>query len=183
VTDAMNDLIPRTFKSKAPEERVNAETIRRFMHDFVAHEFARNCATAADSLNALPIKVEERRGFRKNVTKSSIETATRDSQHIRYAHLDAMARYYKIPVSMILLFTRVRDELETIDQRRNRNVFRVLKSIRSLLDHVERLAEDVSRSDAGLYEVMGHDVFLSYAEVYRKEYEGSFVQHTLPLNG
>lgn len=95
------------FREKIPQaDRLNPESIRKLIYDFCMHECGGDLDKSAKILRE-SIKKSKNRTLNMTFTADSLYEILRDRTHIKYGHLDALAKYYNVPVSFLLIYTRL----------------------------------------------------------------------------
>lgn len=98
----------RAHVIKNPDEKINPHVIRQLFFEIIDAEFEGDRGLAAHQLRLQnPIL-----GNDKPFTKDIISNIIDDRTALKYAHLEAIANYYNLPTFMLLLFTRLRSEIE-----------------------------------------------------------------------
>lgn len=163
----------RTFKQVPDLERRNPASIRRFLFDLVVQEFDRSCQTASETLSGALHAAPQHRKHRRGFSAEAVYRVARDLQTVSFNQIDGMALHYGVPMALILLFTRVRSELDESESHAAQSALRVIGAFRSALD---RLEEEVRALPVPLREVhttFDHECFMSvrekYLDAYREE--------------
>lgn len=166
-----NMRVGRKFKFVEPDNRQNSETIRHFMYDVISNEFGRDLDAASEVLLDTVNKAQDHRGYDRNLGANSLKRAVLDDTFITYGQISALAKFYKVPIAAILIFTRIRDELETSKKQKSGQAEIILESLRAIIMHLEK----VIREPKGTYELdsdlFGHPAFLEYVSIYHERYE------------
>jgi hypothetical protein len=115
---------------------------------------------AAKAINDKLRDVEDKRDYDRSIPPGSLQRAILDDHYITYAHLNAVAKLYGIPVSLILAFTRVRDELESVEKRGELEALRVLSGMSAAIAHLSSRAREAAESKDDVLVHLGHDAFL-----------------------
>src|SRR5689334_21456907 len=87
-------------------KRMNPQSIRHMIIEYIVRCHGRDCAAAADELEKLRFAHKGRR-YKSGITKHSLYKITRDEHQIKYLLLEAIAIERKVPVSLLLFYTRV----------------------------------------------------------------------------
>jgi hypothetical protein len=172
--------VGRKFKTKLPTMRKNSEMIRRLFYDLIAQEFDRSIDQACDAFNAKLQALDDKRDYDTNIQPGSLQKIILDHHFISYAHLNALAKFYDIPISVMLLFTRVRDELESPETRSFGRASNIITAFRAAIDHLEAVTEETASSDGDVFAFLGHAGFRQYVEAYRSNFEALWTQPRLP---
>ncbi len=155
------------FLDIAPKDRKNSQTIRRLIFDTIAHEFDHDCDRASTELGQAT-QSSDRRAYDRPIPANSFRRVVRDEVAITFQHLNALAKYYNIPISVMLLFTRIRDELESVEQRQNGEAARILDAFNSAVEFLKTDAGKCRRTDRDIVDMLGHRAFKQFAESYRE---------------
>jgi hypothetical protein len=158
--------VPKKFKSLLPSDRLNSEMIRRVFYDTIATDFDRDIGLACDAFFLVVKDLSDRRPYDSLLTVSSLRKAVADTHYITYKELNALAKYHKIPISALLLFTRIRDEMETVEKRQSGDAWRVLTAVRAALEHLESQVDRRRNSDEDVFDIFGHSDFMEYVQSY-----------------
>jgi hypothetical protein len=154
-------LVAKKFRHKIPNERRNSEMIRRLLYDQLFSKVSVS---------------ENRRGYDRLISANSLHKAVLDKHFIGYAHLNALAKHYNIPISAMLLFTRIRDELEEPETRRDRRATSILTALRATITHLEGKALKAEDSQDCIFEHLGHKGFLEFVAIYQEAFEEVWTQ-------
>lgn len=117
------------FPTVPEAERRNPQSIRELIFYIVKRDFEGSIAEAAEAFDQHKSR-KKRKGF--NITSDSLYNIIKDRALIRYYQLEAIANYLKIPVFVLLLFTRA------VSDSKERN----LDSLRSIRMFCEFLSGD-----------------------------------------
>jgi hypothetical protein len=159
----------RKFLRVAPRERNNSNSIRRLLFDVVWQDFERSTMAAAQRFKQILHEAKDARKFRlhgKGLSGWSVYRVTRDAQSITYTQLDAMAQHLDIPMSLLLLFTRVRSEVELADGHDPHGARSVLTAMRSAIDKLESLLHQGDGQIEDVYKHLSHEQFNEVRRVY-----------------
>jgi hypothetical protein len=149
-----------------PSTRKNSQTIRRLLYDTIDHEFGRDLEIASDKLSQATKVTSDRRAYDKvNMSADSLSRMVRDETFITFAVLNALAKYYHIPMSALLLFTRIRDEMEANEYRKSNDARNLLVAMQETIVHLEKVVD--SKRDA-IGDALDHQTFLGYVSVFQK---------------
>jgi len=90
-----------------PTNRLNPQSLRKALYDLTKQLFGTDLSAAAVSLkNALRTRFG--RNLRVGISDEILyNIICGDKTHLKYAHLEAYARYMGIPVSLILFYSRL----------------------------------------------------------------------------
>jgi hypothetical protein len=170
------------FITKAPQDRKNSETQRRLLYDIVACDFSRSLERTCDAINAHLRRVKDPRDYDRPIKASSLQRVILDDYFITYAHLNAVAKLYGIPISLVLAFTRIRDELEDVEKRGQLDALRILTGMRAAIDHLLSQAREVTNSREDVLTHLGHSAFKDYVMAYKDHARVDWVQLDLPVD-
>jgi hypothetical protein len=163
--------VGRRFKTVEPEKRQNSEMIRRFLYDVVTSEFDRDLERASKVLLDTVNKAEDHRGYDRNLGTNSLKRAILDDTFITYGQISALAKLYNVPIAAILIFTRIRDELETPKKQKSGQAEIILDSLRAIIIHLEKVIEESSGGEGKISKLFEHQAFLEYVAIYRARHE------------
>lgn len=132
---------PRTIARKFLEKRKdkkNPNSIRRLFFDLVDQEFRGNQKFAAYSLTKFAdtqLEGDTTNYRRLPITREILNRINQDAVYIQYWHLELIARYLKLPLGIILLFTRMQSNVDKKDgDLENQRISRFLRNISDELD-------------------------------------------------
>jgi hypothetical protein len=173
--------VGKSFTSIEPKDRRNSQMIRRLLYDTIAHEFERDCNQASTGF-AEATKSTDMRAYDRLIPAHSLYKAANDHHAITFQTLNALARYYKVPISVILIFTRIRDELEYADKRDHSEASHILAAMRAVIGDLETRVSSVIKSDCDIFDWFGHSDFKDYVDTYRSSLKSNSEQPQLPLD-
>jgi hypothetical protein len=169
------------FRFGEPESRKNSASIRRFFYDLVATEFNTNLRDAASALTRALNEAEDQRGYRRRpFVENTAYYVECDRQMISFNQLDSMGLYYRVPMALIVLFTRIRSEMQNHGSGRNARAKQTLDAFQEALTALKQIVADMPPR-AKPYEYLGHDKFHAVRQVYLDHLGGQ--QTDLPLPG
>jgi len=172
--------VGRKFRSKEPNERKNSEMIRRLFYDVVAQDFDRSIDRACEAFNAKLQALDDKRDYDSALPPTSYQKIILDKHFISYAHLNALTKFYEVPISVLLLFTRIRDELEDQKTRKDGRAGNIISAFRKAIDHLEAVTKTATASTDDILSLLGHKGFREYIAVYRENLEAIWTQPRLP---
>jgi hypothetical protein len=175
VTETVWRRIKHFVEVENPEKRRNSQSIRRLLFDTIYHEFDRSCHIASEKLKPLLKVARDRRGYHRNMSADSIYKVSRDIQFASYTHIDAIAQFHKVPMSVILLFTRIRSELESPDRRKSQEAMRIINAFQKALSVLETHTAKAGKSDDDVYTLIDYSVFQEFAEAYRETFNATMI--------
>lgn len=158
-----------------PEKRRNSQSIRRLLFDTIYHEFDRSCHIASERLKPLLKGSRDRRGYHRNMSADSIYKVSRDTQFASYTHIDAIAQFHKVPMSVILLFTRIRSELESPERRKSQEAMRIINAFQKALAVLEIHTAKAAKSESDVYTLIDYDVFREFTEAYLETFNTTMI--------
>ena len=137
-------------------------------------EFDRSCRDAAIGLSERPnSESPSARSYQQNISSDSLYRLTHDLREIAYHDLDALARFYDVPMSVILLYTRVCSEVEKdigslpLGSVRAKNV---VLGFANALNFLEQHIDSIDLSNKpNNDESFSYEVFMDYIEAYRSQ--------------
>jgi hypothetical protein len=159
----------RKFVEVEPEKRQNPNSIRRLFFQFIDQEFDKDCRPAAAALSSTERPNGVTRSYQRGLSEESLYNFTRDRRSIDYATLDAFARYHNVPLSLVLLFTRIHSELEDENRRIESHASRTIAGLRQALNKLEE-AVIHSDPDKPVHEQLNYGFFQSLSEEYLEIY-------------
>jgi hypothetical protein len=135
--------VPRKLKDDTPrrlgefldvpnDERMNPQSIRRMIFEYIVRCHGRDCEVAAEQLELHRVKHKGRR-YKSGITKNSLYKLTRDEHPIKYFLLEAIAIERRVPVSLLLFYTRLNADQAEPDGQAKVNI---------LLDGLASAVED-----------------------------------------
>jgi len=105
------------------------------------------------------------------MTVESIYRTSIDYHFFNYSQLDALAQVHNIPLSLLLIFTRVRSEMENVDRRRTNEAQRIVVAFRSAIDHLDGLVTRGSKNEDDIYEILNYEVFKEFIAIYLNKFD------------
>jgi hypothetical protein len=157
----------KSFSVPNKRERKNPQSLRRILYDIIAIDFLGSCTDAAKELSDCLTGAEQFRKHRTLFTGESLYRVARDEQPISFNQLDAMSLYYKVPMSLILLFSRLRSEIEDSTGHSNKSALEVIECMKSALAIIERIVRDAPSDLKNAYDYMNHSRFLEMVAAYK----------------
>ena len=173
--------VGKTFKSVPPKDRMNSQMIRRLLYDTIASEFDRDCKIASARFAEATIS-DDMRAYDKPIGHHTLYKAATDVHGITFQELNALAKFYKIPISIMLLFTRIRDELELVEGRHSGEAFRILSAAKIAIAHLEKQATLAIKSDNDILAFFGHAQFKNYVSAYVEHLQIQLEEPELPIS-
>jgi hypothetical protein len=122
-TDASSedDATPKNLKDflLVPNgERLNPQSIRQMIFEYIVRHHGGSCDAAASELQSRRYQYKGRK-YRTGISKHTLYKITRDRHRILYLHLEAIAIERRVPVSLLLFYTRLRaDQVEADGETR-----------------------------------------------------------------
>jgi hypothetical protein len=163
----------RKFKKIEPDERRNPASLRRLIFDLIYNAYGRSSTHAAETLSALLRQAKGKHAFRRSFGGESLYKVVIDRQTVSYRQLDAMALHYKMPLGLLLLFSRIRSEVEAADDHHIGEARRILSAVRAALVELETRLPQLNPDDE-VFDQLDHQAFIAFREAYVKEYDGIF---------
>lgn len=128
------------FKSIPDVGRKNPLALRQLVFDIIFEDHDSNISKAAEALHK-KIPENERRKYHY-LSDNILLKILRDEIHLKYPHLEMVARSLDIPTGLLLLFSRLRSEVAKTNRggarralRECEALIRALESIRDSLEH------------------------------------------------
>jgi len=163
--------IGSALKRRPPAERLNPEVIRAFLHELVTIRFGRDVTAAAQAIDAARPKPGRKGHYRSDFRAETLYDLIQDRARIKYYHLEAVSHFYNMPVSVLLLFTRLRSELE--DSREGLAKARdIIRATRRFLDRVEDAVASAEKGDLSTLRsnsILSFDLFEQLAILFPKD--------------
>jgi hypothetical protein len=123
------DPVPKKLAEFLPvpnEKRMNPQSIRHMIFEYIVRCHGRDCDAAARELELRRFQHKKRK-YKSGITKNSLYKITRDEHQIRYLLLEAIAIERKVPVSLLLFYTRLcADQTEADSEIKLNNLIRGL---------------------------------------------------------
>jgi hypothetical protein len=125
-----------TFFEKAELARNNPQSLRRVLYDLTTKKFDHNLKVTASELKAA-LRTRHGRTLHSTLSKESLFNILSDRTHIKYYHLEAYARKLGIPVSLIVLYSRLtanqQDRTPQLNEAMLNAFSRIIRSARKKL--------------------------------------------------
>lgn len=160
-----------TFKDVERPLRRNSTSIRRFFFDLIRSDFGGSATRAAKALSDSLQKANDKRAFRRGFSGEVAYNLTADDKTITFNQLDAMALHYRVPLALILLFTRVRAEVEESEGHSSRSALRVVRSYRAALEELESILADAPTDLPDAYTYLDHSKFMIIRDAYMRVFD------------
>lgn len=142
-------------ETKDHGERRNPKSIRKLIYDVIRSDFDGNCNEAAAVFESVR-KYHKNRKYKTSVTAESYYLIVHDKQSARYMHLEAIAIYLKVPVGLLLLYSRLTAE-QNEDTDPHLRVIGMLDALTLIVQH----ASDKAQKAEQVNELFGyHDLKL-----------------------
>lgn len=171
--------IGHELKRRPPAERLNPEVIRAFLHEFVSERFNRNATAAAEAVESARPKPGRKGHYRSDFRPETLYDLIHDRARLKYYQLESIAHFYQIPVSALLLFTRLRSELE--DTRLGASkALDLTRAFRRFVDRMEAVVtEMIEGGEAHRKDVLSFSFFEELASAFPEDM--SEEQRSLPF--
>jgi hypothetical protein len=159
----------KAFLNVAPKDRNNSNSIRRLLFDVIWHHFNRSTTAAAHHFREVLRDSKHRRKFRtsgRGLSEWPLYRVTRDDQPIAFTQLDAIAQHLNVPLAVILLFTRIRSEIEMADGHDVREAGRVLTSTKAAINRLEEILNSWNGPIENVYDHLSHKEFEEVRRAY-----------------
>lgn len=163
----------KRFLEIRPRERNNSKSIRRLLFDVIWHDFQQSTLIASARFRSILKGNKDPRKFRthgRGLSADSIYKVTRDTQPVTFSQLDAIAQHLGMPLGLVLLFTRIRSEIELAEGHQVKEALNLIASCKAALTELEKtLLTHGSRIDDA-YEALSHAQFEALHEAYERAY-------------
>lgn len=126
-------------ETKDHSERRNPKSIRKLIYDVIRSDFEGDCNKAALKFEEVR-KAHKNRNYKTSVTAESYYRIVHDKQSARYMHLEAIAIYLKVPVGLLLLYSRLTAEQNEDNEPRLR-VMGMLDALALIVQHAKEKAQ------------------------------------------
>jgi hypothetical protein len=137
--------------------------------DLIAREFDRSASEAAKSLSATLNTAKNSRAHRRRFSGEALYQRVSDRYTLTFNQVDAISLHYELPMAAILLFSRVRSELEHGGAFGADRAVKLMQALRKGIDTLEKLVEKaeterlMAPSDIfDVYEHLNYDAFRRY---------------------
>ena len=163
----------KTLKQVEPHERNNSNSLRTLLFDVIERDYDGSTRDAAQRFRQLLKQSRDRRKFRmhgKGLSPWSLSRVCDDDTPITFAQLDALAHHVEMPMGLVLLFSRIRSEVESArgditDARK------ILLAAKAALNRLEKSLGPGDAPIANVYEHLSHDEFEAMRAAYAAELE------------
>ncbi|KRB80935.1 hypothetical protein ASE00_18175 [Sphingomonas sp. Root710] len=148
-------------------ERLNPESIRRLFYDTIHQQFGGNVRKAVTEFADILKRSENFLKFRRHkigISEDSLYKLTKDKQLVSYTQLDALAQHHKVPLGLLLIFTRLRSEISSGDGDHERLV-KMTGGLKAAITMMESRIRAAGREGSTI--AMDHDAFIDFVEAYR----------------
>jgi hypothetical protein len=143
-----------------PRRRLNPQSLRSTLYEITELFFGRDLTRAAKSLN-VALRTRFNRNLRQGLTEEILyNILCVDKTHIKYAHLEAYARYMDVPVSVILLYSRLRSNQRDARPQDNLSVLNGFSMI------VQDALKKYNNSETDLYRL---DDLMRWTSLYKSQ--------------
>jgi hypothetical protein len=142
-------------------DRRNPQSVRKTLYDITTALYNNNLPEFADSLR-LALRTRMGRSLKSSFSSEGIYGLLIDRTHIKYYHLESYARLIGVPVSLILLYSRMTSNQEDEPPHLNRSMIAAFLKI--LNDASTKLEENPNQGN--LYAI---DDFFRWVQIYRDE--------------
>lgn len=128
------------FLEVPAEKRRNPNSVRRLLFQFIERVFNKNCVPAADALSKAPRVPGLARYYQRSFSGEVLYNLTRDDKSVSYTVLDAFARYHGVPLSLVLIFTRIHSEIDDPARRSKGHHLSTISALKAALAAIEEAA-------------------------------------------
>ena len=177
----------REFKRPSKEARRNYTSLRRMFFDLIVQEFEKSARAAASGLSDTLRAPQNQRAHRRGFSGEALYQRVIDRYTVTFNQVDAMALHYRLPMAAILLFSRVRSEVEhggVFGKERARRLLRAFReSVLALEAAIEagfpKTHRELARYD--VYEHLDYEAFLEFRSTFLDRWDEADDQLGLPL--
>lgn len=149
-------------------KRRNPNSVRRLLFQFIEQVFNKDCVPAAAALSTAP-RGSLSRSYQMSFSGEVLYNLTRDDKSVSYTVLDAFARYHGIPLSLVLIFTRIHSEIDDPARRSEGHHLSTIAALKAALDAIEESAIN-SDPEADAHRQFDYALFKRIQETYQKAY-------------
>jgi hypothetical protein len=150
-----------------PPTRKNSASIRRFLYDVVLRDFASSPWKAAKGLTQALNTAEDRRAYRKGFSQDTTFRVLSDQKTISFNELDSVGLHYRVPISLVLIFTQLRSEMKNFGKARAIKTIKAFKAATAALELIVENSDD--KTDG--YVNLSHDRFEALRNAYLEAYD------------
>lgn len=155
-------ILGQFIETQDEKKKFNPRSIRRVIYDIVVRYFKRNVTNAAQEFERVR-RTHKDRGYRTEVKTEGYYYIIRDEQHLRYMHLEAIAIYLGVPVSLLLFYTRLRADQDEKENPLGKNEALLAGFARVIADATNRF-KDISNGTAASFEF---DDLIRWVDLYK----------------
>lgn len=155
------------------EARVNSESVRRLLFDTVWADFGKNLRKCEEAFKKILSQSTKIRGFRTHptgITEEAFYKVLADKHLNSFSQLDALAQHHKIPMGLMLIFTRARSDLEGAGALSTGEALRLLTACRASIGLLEELLL-ANPEHPEAYQFLDHTSFIRFRDTYLEERE------------
>jgi hypothetical protein len=163
------------LKQVPAAERHNPQVIRALLHEWISAEFDGFVDPAAAAVEQQRPAPGEKGHFGIELKPETLYRLVLDDTYAKYAHLEAVAHYHRVPVSMLLFFTRVKAELEEVETGGHDRARKIVDACRAFIGVVESLVGlrlDEQRKVASERVTLDFEDFKKAADEYASVFAG-----------
>lgn len=156
-------------------KRNNPQSLRKVLHDITHEKYGKNLQRAATQLQGF-IRRRHGRTLHANFSDEILFNLLTDRTHIKYYHLEAYARSLSIPITLLLLYSRLvanqEDETPHYSEAMIRGLEKILKEAAKSLK--------MNPENKNVFEIAD---LLRWATLYAEEIERSEQRTLFPPEG
>jgi hypothetical protein len=151
------------FEPGESPSRKNSASIRLLLHDLVKEDYSGSLSAAAQGLAVALNSAEDLREYRRvGFSQHTLYRVLHDDRTISFNELDSIGLHYGVPMALVLLFTRLRSEMNNFDRDRAE---RTLTAFTATLSILEKALLDAPK-DASGFAALPHEVFTALRDAY-----------------
>ena len=160
-------------------KRRNPKSVRRLLFQFIEEAFDKDCVPAAAALSKAP-RGSLSRSYQMSFSGEVLYNLTRDEKSASYTVLDAFARYHGVPLSLVLIFTRIHSELDDPNRRFEGHHLSTISALKAALAAIEEAAIN-SDPDPDAHRQFDYALFKRIQETYHETYQEREGEKLLPF--
>lgn len=136
------------LKSVEKGKRVNPKVIRSVLFEWINEEFDRDIGAAAIEVSN-SITKNRSIAYKSALSSETLYDIINERTQLKYVHLDMICNHLKIPVSMLLAFTRLRSEIEKEKDGSSTDFLKIADGMTRFLKDLVELIEELDKETAG----------------------------------
>lgn len=150
-----------------PANRKNSASIRRFLYDVVLRDFASSPWKGAKGLTEALNAAEDQRAYRKGFSQDTTFRVLSDAKTISFNELDSLGLHYRVPISLVLIFTQLRSEMTNFGKARP---CKTIKAFKAAVEALELMVQNADDKEDG-YANLSHDRFEAARDAFLEIYD------------